>query len=245
MINESQKYAIVTGGTKGIGKKIVQDLLKRKYYVYTNFSFDIKAAEKSRKDFLTISPHFEVLQADQSDIAKFNEFVTYCKSKITSLDCIVCNAGMTIRKPISQIANEEWEAVLNVVVNSHFYLIRDCIDIIPNNSRILFIGSSLGIYPHSISLPYGVGKAALHSLALNLIKVFEGTNTTVNVIAPGFVDTEWQTTKPVEIRNNIIRKTAVKRLATVGEISNAVMFCIDNAFVNGSIIEINGGYDFK
>ena len=239
------KYAIVTGGTKGIGKKIVEDLLKRGYYVYTNFSSDILAAEKSRKDFAVVSPHFDVLQADQSNITMFNEFVVYCKSKIPSLDCIVCNAGMTIRKSINQISNMEWEAVFNVIVNSHFYLIRDCFDIIPNNSRILFVGSMMGIYPHSLSLPYGVGKAAFHSLALNLLKEFEGTNTTVNVIAPGFVETEWQATKPEEIRNNIINKTAIKRFASVDEISNAIMFCIDNAFVNGSIIEINGGYDFK
>ena len=247
MIKEQniQKYAIVTGGTKGIGKKTVQELLKRKYFVYTNFSSDIVSAEKSRKDFLEISPYFEVLQADQSDIAKFNEFVTYCKSKIPSLDCIICNAGMTIRKQIDQISNTEWEAVLNVIVNSHFYLIRDCFDIIPDNSRIIFVGSLLGIYPHTLSLPYGVGKAALHSLALNLVKLFEGTNTTVNVIAPGFVETEWQATKPEEIRNNIISKTAIKRFASVDEISDAVMFCINNAFINGSIMEINGGYSFK
>jgi len=152
---------------------------------------------------------------------------------------------MTIRKSINQISNNDWETVFNVIVNSHFYLVRDCFDIIPNNSRILFVGSMMGIYPHSLSLPYGVGKAAFHSLALNLVKVFEGTNTTVNVIAPGFVETEWQATKPQEIKNNIINKTAVKRFASVNEISNAILFCIDNAFVNGSVIELNGGYNYK
>ena len=77
------------------------------------------------------------------------------------------------------------------------------------------------------------------------MKVFEGTGTTVNVIAPGFVETEWQKTKPEEIRQNIYRKTAVKRFASVEEIADAVKFCLNNPFVNGSIIEVSGGYDFK
>ena len=59
------------------------------------------------------------------------------------------------------------------------------------------------------------------------------------------METEWQKDKPVEIRNNIYNKTAVKRFATVAEIADAVRFCINNAFVNGSIIEVNGGYCYK
>jgi 3-oxoacyl-[acyl-carrier protein] reductase len=94
-------------------------------------------------------------------------------------------------------------------------------------------------------LPYGVSKSALHALAANLIKEFEDTGTTVNVIAPGFVETELQKEKPLEIRQNILKKTAIKRFADVKEISAAVMFCLDNPYVNGSVIEVNGGYCFK
>ena len=77
------------------------------------------------------------------------------------------------------------------------------------------------------------------------MKEFEGTGTTVNAIAPGFVETEWQKNKSQEIRDNICRKTALNRFATVDEIVSAVIFCLDNSFVNGSVIEVNGGYCFK
>jgi 3-oxoacyl-[acyl-carrier protein] reductase len=67
----------------------------------------------------------------------------------------------------------------------------------------------------------------------------------VNAIAPGFVETEWQASKPQEIRNNILAKSAVKRFAAPDEVADAVRFCINNGFVNGSVIEVSGGYSFK
>jgi 3-oxoacyl-[acyl-carrier protein] reductase len=103
----------------------------------------------------------------------------------------------------------------------------------------------MGVFPHGTSLPYGVSKSAVHSLAKNLVKEFAGTGTTVNAIAPGFVETEWQKNKPQEIRNNIYSKTACGRFAETSEIIAAIDFCLDNAFVNGSVIEVSGGYNYK
>jgi 3-oxoacyl-[acyl-carrier protein] reductase len=103
----------------------------------------------------------------------------------------------------------------------------------------------MGIYPHGTSLAYGVSKAAVHALAVNLVKCFEGTGTTVNAIAPGFVETQWQKDKPDQIRKNICAKTALNRFASVEEVADAVRFCIKNQFVNGSIIEVSGGYNYK
>lgn len=239
------KVAIVTGGTKGIGNQIVKDLLVRGYYVYTNYASDDRGANDAHVEFSLISNDFEIHKADQSVVSDFSKFVNYVKEKENIIHCIVCNAGITIRKPAMQISNDEWMNVMQVVLNSHFYLIRDLFDLISNDSRIIFIGSMMGILPHATSLPYGVTKSALHALAKNLVKEFEGTGTTVNVIAPGFVETEWQKDKPKEIRENILKKSAIKRFADVLEISNAVIFCIENGFVDGSIIEVNGGYCCK
>jgi 3-oxoacyl-[acyl-carrier protein] reductase len=143
------------------------------------------------------------------------------------------------------ITEEEWEEVMTVNVNVPFFIIRDLYNIIPHGSRIVFIGSELAIHPHGTSLAYGVSKTAVHALATNLVKFFENTGTTVNAIAPGFVETEWQSTKPEHISHSIYEKTAVKRFASVEEIADAVRFCINNAFVNGSIIEVSGGYCYK
>lgn len=239
------RYAVVTGGTRGIGLAIVKELLRRDYYVFTNYANDTESANKALADCRVISNHLEVIQANQADKIRFSAFINYVKNQAETLDCIVCNAGLTVRKPAMELEDEDWERVMQVSVNSHFYLIRDLYTLIPNGSRIIFIGSMMGVLPHGTSLPYGVSKAAVHALAKNLVKEFEGTGTTVNAIAPGFVETEWQKTKPQEIRNNIYKRSAIKRFATTEEIASAVTFCIDNAFVNGSVIEVSGGYSFK
>ena len=239
------KYAVVTGGTKGIGLGIVKILLERGFYVFTNYARDEEAAKRVELELEQWKDRLSIVQADQSDKVSFARFVQIVKSKAESINCIVCNAGMTIRKPNMGITDEQWEQVMQVAVNSHFFLIRDCYEMIEPDSRIIFIGSMMGVLPHGTSLPYGVSKAAVHALAKNLVKEFEGTGTTVNAIAPGFVETEWQKNKPQHIRENIYGKTAIKRFATVDEIANAVAFCLDNQFVNGSVIEVSGGYCFK
>lgn len=238
------KRALVTGGTKGIGLGITKMLLKEEYHVTLTYSSDETAAQKCAESLQVISPDFQIIKIDQSNNEDVNRLISILKEH-QAIDCIVFNAGMTLRKSLQETTNDDWNNVMNFNVNTPFFMLRDLFDIIPHNSRIIFIGSEMALYPHGTSLAYGVSKSAVHALTQNLVKVFEGTNTTVNAIAPGFVETEWQATKPQEIRQNIYNKTAIKRFATVDEIADAVRFCINNAFVNGSIIEVSGGYCYK
>lgn len=239
-----KKNAIVTGGTKGIGLRIAQMLLNEGYFVTVTYAHDETSAKNCTIILKHISDSFEVVKADQADKTAMRHFTKSMIEK-NNIDCLVCNAGTTLRKNLTDMTDNEWEHVMQVNVNSNVFLIRDLYSKLKNNSRIILIGSMMGIYPHGMSLAYGVTKSAIHAMAKNIVKFFEGTGTTVNVIAPGFVETEWQKNKPQEIRSNICNKTAVHRFATVDEIANAVKFCINNAFVNGSIIEVSGGYSYK
>lgn len=239
------KTAVVTGGSKGIGLAVAGSLLRRGYFVYVTYASDEEAARKAEAAFAAISPHFTLLQVDQCDKEAFGNFIGRVCREAESIDCIVCNAGATVRKAAHEITDDEWERVMTVGLNAHFYLIRDLWSKIPRDARIIFIGSMMGVQPHATSLAYGVMKSAVHALARNLVKEFDGTGTTVNVIAPGFVDTEWQKNKPAQIRENICNKTAAHRFATPEEVADAVLFCVDNAFVNGAVIEVSGGYCYK
>ena len=238
------KNAVVTGATKGIGLAIAKMLLREGYFVTLTYAHDEEAAKACRLELSEISANFEIVKVNQADKESMRTFASNLKNK-PSIDCLICNAGTTLRKNLQEISDEDWEQVMQVNVNSYLFLIRDLFDKIPAGSRIVFIGSLMAIHPHGTSLAYGVTKSAVHALALNLVKCFEGTNTTVNVIAPGFVETEWQKEKPQQIRQNIYNKTAIKRFALVEEVADAVKFCISNPFVNGSVIEISGGYSFK
>ncbi|MBR6190773.1 MAG: SDR family oxidoreductase [Prevotella sp.] len=230
------KYAIVTGGTSGIGLGVAKMLLGKGYHVFATYVGD---------DFTEKMDNFEPLKVNQTVRAEVYQFIEYVKSTTKHIDCIVCNAGMSIRKSFTDTTDEDWDMQMEVAVNSHYIMIRELYKMIPEGSRIIFTGSQMAVHPHATVLSYGVTKSAVCALAKNLVKEFEGTGTTVNAIIPGFVATPWQREKPEEIKQNIYRKTAIHRFATVDEVVDAYRFCIDNPFVNGSMIEVNGGYCYK
>lgn len=230
------KYAVVTGGTSGMGYGVANMLLSKGYKVYSTYV---------GPDFEEKIENFEAHKVDQSKREEVYKFINYVKTQTDHIDCLVCNAGVTVRRGFTEMKDSEWDTMMEVAVNSHYIMCREFYPIIPNGSRILFTGSQMAIHPHAMVLAYGVTKSAVHALVKNLVKEFEGTGTTVNAIVPGFVDTPWQTEKPEEIKQNIYKKTAIHRFAQIDEIVDAFRFCIDNPFVNGSLIEVNGGYCYK
>lgn len=230
------KTAIVTGGTSGIGLGVARMLIGKGYRVYATYV---------GPDFKEKIDNFEAVKVDQSDRKQLYAFIERIKKQCESVDCIICNAGLSIRKSFTETTDKDWDTMMEVAVNSHYILIRELYGLIPEGSRIVFTGSQMGLMPHAMVLAYGVTKSAVHALAKNLVKEFEGTGTTVNAVVPGFVETPWQKEKPEEIKQNIYRKTAIHRFASVDEVVDAYRFCIENPFVNGSLIEVNGGYSYK
>lgn len=230
------KNAIVTGGTSGIGLGVAKMLAEKGYNVFVTYVGEEPAE---------LPVGIEAKRVNQTNREEVYGFIEYVKQKCQNIDCIVCNAGVTIRKPFTDTSDNDWDAMMEVAVNSHYIIVRELFGLIPNGSRILFTGSQMGLMPHAMVLGYGVTKAAVHALAKNLVKEFEGTGTTVNAIVPGFVETPWQKEKPQEIKQNIYNKTAIHRFASIDEVVDAYRFCIDNPFVNGSLIEVNGGYSYK
>ena len=230
------KYAVVTGASSGIGLGVAKMLVNKGYYVFATY-VGSQVEEKIE--------NYEALLVDQAKRDDVYEFINHVKSKTDHLDCLVCNAGIIIRKSFTETTDSDWDKQMDVAVNSHYIMVREFFHIIPAGSRILFTASQMAIHPHATVLAYGVTKSAVCALSRNLVKEFEGTGTTVNAIVPGFVVTPWQKEKPEEIKNNIYKKTAIHRFAQIDEIVDAFRFCIDNQFINGSLIEVNGGYCYK
>lgn len=237
--------AIVTGASKGIGRAVALMLASRGYDVIGTFHTDNDAAQETISMAKTLSGDIHMHAVDQANRTEWHRFIDHYISIYAPPQCIVCNAGCTIRKPMDQSQDCDWDHMMEVMLNSHYILIRRMATLMPINSRIIFTGSQMAISPHATVLAYGVAKAAVHALAKNLVKEFAEKQTTVNVVAPGFVETEWQKDKPAEIRQRIAQKTAIHRFASIGEIISAYEYCLDNAFVNGAVLEVNGGYDYR
>lgn len=239
------KYAVITGGTGGIGKQICLDLLQRGYFVITQYCSNENAKNEAEVEFAKINSSFEIHKVDfskEEDITNFSQAILH---KNIDISLFVGNSGTTLRKSFTAFTNKEWEDLFRINLHSNAFVLRDLYPIFIENANIIFIGSMMGKYPHATSTAYGVSKAALHFLAESLIKEFESKKIRVNIVSPGFVETEWQKDKPLEIRDNIYAKTALHRFCKPQEVSQAVMFCIENSFLNGSCIDLHGGYNYK
>lgn len=236
------KIAVVTGGSRGIGLGVVKMLCSKGYRVLVSYANNAEAAAEAEGQLEGMAMFFK---ADHTDRRQTYDFIDFIRQQTETIDCVVCNAGITVRHSFEETTDADWDHVMEVAVNAHFILLRELFPLIQNNARIIFTGSTMGLYPHAAVLGYGVSKAAVHSMVENLVKIFEAKQVTVNAVAPGFVETDWQKDKPKHIRQSICQKTAMHRFATIDEIVNAYAFCLDNAFVNGSIIEVNGGYSYQ
>ena len=235
------KYALVTGSTKGIGLAISSELATRGYFVYIHYAYDDMAAEKVS---FPQESHRKI-KADLSSPAGVEILTEHIINDSIELDCLVLNAGATCRTPYGQIQYDDWNAVMNVNVNAPFFICQKLYPVIKNAGSIVIIGSGMGIHPHAVSSAYSVSKAAAHMLARSLVKDFADHKIRVNAIAPGFIDTDWHGEKPQWLREKIESKIALRRFGTTKEVAEACMFLIENTYVNGSVLQIDGGYDFE
>ena len=241
-----QKTAIVTGSTKGIGKAIGLSLLKEGYYVIFNYASSEETASyldtELSKEY---SNQYEIIKADLSTIEGVTTFANEITKNHKEIHCLILNNGTTSRKTLDEITHEEWNTVLSTNLTAPLFLIQKLNPYLQHDGRIIFIGSLMGKYPHSLSIPYGISKAGVHMMAKYLVKEFAPRKITVNVIVPGFVDTPWQKDKPAEIRKSIESKVALERFALPEEIADLCLSVIKNGYINGAELVIDGGYCYK
>ena len=237
---------LVTGGTKGIGKAIVLKYLHQGCYAIITYSSDDETAELFQRELdVNYKDKYEIIKADLSKIEEVKIMCNIIRCKYRKIDYLILNAGVTNRNSFSDMTIDEWNYVINVNLTMRFFIVQSLVDCIIKGGSILFIGAVMGIYPHAISIPYAVSKAGVHMLSRQLVKHLAPYKITVNTIAPGFVDTPWQKSKPLEQRIRIENKIALKRFALPEEIAQLCWDISQNAYINGSLLEIDGGYCYE
>lgn len=237
---------LVTGGTKGIGKAIVLKYLHQGCYAIITYSSDDETAELFQRELdVNYKDKYEIIKADLSKIEEVKIMCNIIRCKYRKIDYLILNAGATNRNSFSDMTIDEWNYVINVNLTMPFFIVQSLVDCIIKGGSILFIGAVMGIYPHAISIPYAVSKAGVHMLSRQLVKHLAPYKITVNTIDPGFVDTPWQKSKPLEQRIRIENKIALKRFALPEEIAQLCWDISQNAYINGSLLEIDGGYCYE
>lgn len=222
------KTAIVFGGFGDIGKAIVKNLWKEHDKIYMVYSKDLDSAFIKKNYTRMIIP----IKCDLSDIQNIPSAI----SSVANVDTIIFAQGVT--------SKDNWTKVMDINLNGPHFALEALLNRINPQGRIIFISSILGAFPHSLSLSYGVSKAGINALVKNMVK-FLPQGTTINAIAPGFIDTKWHKNKDNEIIESIKGKIALKRFGTIEEVASLCIEIIKNGYINGSILDIHGGYDYK
>lgn len=240
-----EKYALITGGTKGIGKAVAVCLGKAGYKLLLTYASDAVAAESAREELQQSGLSVRTLQADSTSRESIEIISQYLANNGVRLDVLVLNAGITCRDTFEEISIEDWERVFFANVHFPVFLLQRIVGRMNKGGSIVFTGSLMGLQPHSVSLAYGVTKSAVHALVKNLVKFLVPYQLRVNAVAPGFVDTEWQKTKPAEIRRNIENKVSLGRFCDPGELAEVYKMLIENSYFNGEVVVVDGGYSYK
>lgn len=241
-----EKCALITGGTKGIGKAVAFCLGKVGYDLVLTYASDPEKAEQTqdclRQQF---GINVSVLQADITKKESIDKIDAYLRENNLLLDAVVFNAGLTCRDSFEDLSLADWERVFFANVHFPVFLLQRIVQLINKGGSVVFTGSLMGIQPHSVSLAYGVTKSAVHALVKNMVKFLTPYELRVNAVAPGFVDTEWQKTKPAEIRRNIENKVALGRFCDPEELAEVYKMLIENSYFNGEVVVVDGGYSYK
>lgn len=240
-----KQYALVTGSTSGIGKEIGRMLIDKGFYVFFNYSSNEENVLKLNSEMVDYTGKYTIIKSDLSQLHGVEQLFGEIVKKTDKLDCIVLNAGATCRKSYKDIKIEDWNKVMNVNVTIPFFIMQRLDDLLSNDSKVISIASIMGIHPHSVSIPYSVSKAANIMLIKSLAKLYKDRRISVNAIAPGFVNTQWQERKEGSHKKRIEDKILKGRFANVKEIAHACMFLVENSYINGTVVEVDGGYNLE
>ena len=234
------RVAVVTGGTRGIGA-IVSDQLKTKgYNVAAIYSGNHEAANK-----FNVDSGIATYKVDVSDFNACKAGIAQIESDLGPVEVLVNNAGITRDGTLHRMNEENWQAVIDTNLGSCFNMCRSVIDGMRNRKfgRIVNIGSINGQAGQYGQVNYAAAKSGIHGFTKALAQEGAGLGITVNAIAPGYVDTDMVRAVPAEILEKIIQQIPMGRLGRGEDIARGVLFLIaDEAdFVTGSTLSINGG----
>lgn len=240
------RSAIVTGGTRGIGKAIVLELANRGANVAFNYSKSADGAEKLRSEIESLGVKAFAAQCDVADTEAAAEFVKAVVAEFGTVDLLVNNAGITRDQLVLRMKEEDWDSVIDTNLKGAWNFSKAVLRPMMKNAgggSILNMSSISGVTGMLGQSNYSASKAGMIGLTKSLAKEVASRNITVNALAPGLIETEMVAEMNDDYREKILASIPLKRLGNVKEIAETAAFLLSPsaAYITGQVLQADGG----
>jgi acetoacetyl-CoA reductase len=239
--------ALVTGGTRGIGGAITTMLAKNGARVAAGYSRGKEAAEALQERLSAEGAQVSVHQGRVDRPEDCQRVVDEVMQKFGRIDFLVNNAGITVDKTVRKMTFEDWHNVLDVNLFGAFAMTKAVLEhmIERGSGRIVNISSVIGETGNVGQANYAASKAGLFGLTKSLALEMARRGITVNVVAPGFIETEMVGAMPQAVLDSVIAQIPQRRLGRPEEVARVVQFLLEDesSYITGAVYTINGGLD--
>jgi len=234
------RTAVVTGGTRGIGKAVAIALKNTGYNVAANYGSDDAAARLFQNE-----TGIPVFKFNVGDFQACIDGIAAIEAQLGPVEVLVNNAGITRDTTMHRMSFEQWNAVIQINLASCFNMSRAVIDGMRERhfGRIVNVGSINGQAGQYGQVNYAAAKSGIHGFTKALAQEGAARGITVNAVAPGYVDTDMVRAVPADVLEKIVARIPVGRLGKAEDIARTVLFLVadDADFITGSTLSVNGG----
>ena len=242
--NLAGKVAIVTGGSRGIGRAIVLELAARGASVVFSYAGNAAAAEETRAAAEALGVAARAIQADVASADAAATLVDAAK-ELGGVDILVNNAGITRDKLAARMSAEDFEAVIATNLTGAFYMAKAVLRPMmrARSGAIVNMSSVVGIHGNAGQVNYAASKAGLIGLTKSLAREVAGAGIRVNAVAPGFIATDMTDAMPEAAREATLAQIPARALGEPEDVAHAVAFLVsdDAHYITGQVLGVDGG----
>lgn len=245
MFSLSGKVAIVTGGSRGIGRAVAEALAAQGARVVVTYVKGEGEARKVADGIVERGGNAEILGFDVADMKASEAAIAEAAKRLGRLDILVANAGIAIDGLLLRVKEEEIDRVFAVNVKGALACARAATKVMmrARAGRVVFLSSVVGEMGNAGQAVYSASKAALLGLTKTLAREYASRGITVNAVTPGFIDTDMTTGLQPELKEAMLKAVPLARTGRADEVAAAIAFlCSDEAgYITGQTLRVNGG----